>query len=122
MTLTIVFQQAAVTEGTAAAINHLIDHVDTHLNDGITYCGASNTILTAHSNVGYLNLNKTMAHNRAGAYTFISEYNLIPKLNGPILTIAQIIKSAMASAVGAELAALLITIKKWLPFVKPSSK
>ena len=37
------------------------------------------------------------------------------KLNGPILTIRQIIKTLMASTAEAEMAALFITAKKMIP-------
>ena len=41
--------------------------------------------------------------------------NQKPKLNGPVLTIAKVIKTAMASAAEAEMAALFITAKKMIP-------
>ena len=53
-------------------------------------------------------LNESKAHSRAGAHIFLSENNPNPKLNDPVLTIAQIIKSVMASAAEAEMAALYI--------------
>ena len=70
-------------------------------------------VLAAHADAGFLN--ESRAWSRAGAHIFLSENDPKPKLNGPILTIAQIIKSVMASAAEAELAALYITAKKMVP-------
>jgi len=105
-------EQANATEDTAQAILQLLDYVATYPNDGITY-RASDMILTAHSDAAYLNESK--ARSRAGAYIFLSEDEPVPKLNGPILTIAQIIKAVMASAAEAELAACFITAKEMVP-------
>ena len=105
-------QQEKTTEETAAAIEQLIDYVATYPNDGILFL-ASNMILAAHSDAGFLNESK--ARRRSGAFIFISENEQNPKLNGPILTIPQIIKSVIASAGEAELAALYITAKTMVP-------
>ena len=66
-------------------------------------------ILAAHVDKGFLNESK--ARIRAGTHIFLSENDLKPKLNGPVLTIAQIIKYVMASAAESEMAALYITAK-----------
>ena len=60
-------------------------------------------------------LNESRARSRAGAHIFLSEDDPKPRLNGPILTIAKIIKTAMASAAEAEMAALFITAKNMIP-------
>ena len=70
-------------------------------------------ILVAHADAGFLN--ESRARSRTGAHKFLSENEPKPKLNGPVLTIAQIIKTVMASAAEAELAALFITAKKMIP-------
>ena len=70
-------------------------------------------ILAAHADVGFLN--ESRARSRAGAHIFLSENEPKPKLNGPILTISQIIKTVMASAAESEMAALFITAKKMVP-------
>ena len=70
-------------------------------------------ILTAHAYAGFLNESK--ACSRVGAHIFLSEKNPNPKLNGPVLTIAQIIKSIMVSAAEAEMSALYITDKNMVP-------
>ena len=70
-------------------------------------------ILAAHADAGFLN--KSRARSRAGAHIFLSENEPKPKLNGPVLTIAQIIKTVMESAAGAEMAALFITEKNMIP-------
>ena len=88
-------QQAAATEDTAAAIEQLLEYVATYLNDGILF-RKSDKILAAHADAGFLN--ESRARSRAGAHIFLSENEPKPKLNGPLLTIAQIIKTVMASA------------------------
>ena len=70
-------------------------------------------ILAAHANAGFLN--KSRARSRAGAHIFLSENEPKPKLNGPVLTIAQIIKTVMVSAAEAEMAAQFITARKMIP-------
>ena len=102
-------KQAAATEETAAAIEQLLDYVATYPDDGIIF-RKSDTILAAQKDAGFLN--ESRARIRAGAHIFLSENDPKPKLNGPVLTIAQIIKTVMASAAEAEMAALYITAKK----------
>ena len=102
-------QQEAATEDTAAEIEQLLDYVATYPNDGILF-RKSDMILAAHADAGFLN--ESRARSRAGAHIFLSENEPKQKLNGPVLTIAQIIKTVMASAVEAEMAALFITAKK----------
>ena len=70
-------------------------------------------ILAAHADAGFLN--KSKARSRAGAHIFLSENKPKPKLNGPVLTISQIIKNVMASAAEDEMPALYITAKKMTP-------
>ena len=69
--------------------------------------------LAVHADAGFLN--ESRARSRAGAHIFLSENEPKPKLNGPVLTIAQIIKTVMASAAEAEMAALYITAKNMIP-------
>ena len=70
-------------------------------------------ILAAHVNVDFLN--ESRARSRAGAHIFLSENEPKPRFNGPVLTIAQIIKTVMALAAEAEMEALFITAKKAIP-------
>ena len=70
-------------------------------------------ILATHADAGILNESRSIS--RAGTHIFLSENEPKPKLNGPILTISQIIKTVMASAAEAELAVLFITAKKMIP-------
>ena len=70
-------------------------------------------ILARHADAGLLN--ESGAISRAGAHIILSENEPKPKLNGPILTIAQIIKIVMASAAEAEMAALFIKAKNMIP-------
>ena len=48
---------------------------------------------------------------RAGAHIFLSDNDSEPRWNGPVLTIAQMIKFVMTSAAEAQLEALFITTK-----------
>ena len=65
--------------------------------------------MTAHSDAG-LN-NETKSRIIAGAHIFLSDNEPIPRWNGPILTIAQIMKYLLSSAAEAEMGALLLTAK-----------
>ena len=61
-------------------------------------------ILAAHADAGFLN--ESRASSIAGAHIFFSENYPKPKINGPVLTIAHIIKYVMESAAEAETAEL----------------
>ena len=67
-------------------------------------------ILCAHSDAGFHNENK--GRSRAGAHIFLSENDAIPIWNGPVLTLAKIIKFVMPSASEAELGAMFITAQE----------
>ena len=73
-------------------------------------------VLCGNSDATYIN--KTKYHSYAGAYIFLLEYNSVPKLNGPVLTVDQIIKNFISSAAKAELAGLFITDKSMSPMRK----
>jgi hypothetical protein len=102
-------RQANATDATEQAGNLLLNYVATYPNDGIVY-HASDMILCAHTDAGFLNKNKSCS--RAGAHIYLSENDLFLRLNGAILSIAQIIKFVMASATKSELAALFITARE----------
>ena len=110
--IAIVSQQAVATKETAEAIEQLLDYVATYPGDGILF-QKSYMILASHADAGFINESK--ARSIAGAHIFLSENDPNPKLNGPVLTIAQIIKLVMASAAEAEIAALYITAKNIIP-------
>jgi len=105
-------QQASATENTLAACNQLLDHVATYPGDGITY-KASNMILAAHSDASYLS--ETNSRSRAGAHIFLSNDDPIPQSNGPLLSIAAVLRSVYASAGEAELAALFKCATEMVP-------
>ena len=105
-------QKSAATECTAAAIHQILDYVATYPNDGIIY-RASDMILCAHSHAAYINEFK--ACSRSGSFIFLSEDDPIPRLNGPVLTIAHIIKFVMSSAADAELTGIFITSNNMIP-------
>jgi hypothetical protein len=70
-------------------------------------------ILCAHSDAGFLN--ETNSCSRAGAHIFLSENKPFPRVNGAILSIAQIFKFIMASAAKSELAALFVMAREMIP-------
>ena len=70
-------------------------------------------ILSAHSDAAYLNV--LCAHSRSDAHIMLSNNTPVPSLNGPVLTIAQIIKNVMSSAAEAELSGLFICAKAMIP-------
>ena len=82
------------TEFTNNAINQHLDYIATYTADGITFC-ASAMVLSAHSDAAYLNVSKVRSH--AGAHIMLSKDVPVPKYNGPVITIAQIIKCVMSS-------------------------
>ena len=96
-------QQAASNEETSDAIEQLLNYVTTYPDDGILFL-KSDMILAAHADAGFLN--KSKARIRAGAHIFLSENEPKPKINGPVLMITRIIKTVMASAAEAEMAAI----------------
>ena len=77
-------------------------------------------VLTAHSDAAYLNVTK--ARSRAGANIMLSENVPAPTYNGPVLTVAQIIKNVMSSAAEAELASLFICAKAMVPIRQSLTK
>ena len=96
-------QKSGATEETAYAIEQLLDYVATY-SDNVILFRKGDIILAAHAYAGFVNESK--ARSRAGAHIFISNNYPKPKINGPVLTIPQIIKNVMASETEAEMAAL----------------
>ena len=84
-----------------------MDRLATYPNDEIVY-RASDMILAAESDSGFHNESKGRSQLRS--HIFISKDYPIPSWNGPILSISQVIKFVMTSAVEAEFAALYITL------------
>ena len=70
-------------------------------------------VLCAHKNAGYLSAPKYRS--QAGEHIMLRVNDSIPFFNGPILTIAQLIKFVMSSAAKSELAALFVTAKTMVP-------
>ena len=70
-------------------------------------------ILATHFDAAYLNVSR--ARSRAGAPIMLSENTPVPSLNGPVLTIAQIIKNVMSPAAEAKLSGLFICAKAMVP-------
>ena len=83
--------QAASTELSTTDLSQLLDYLSTYPDNGILY-RSSAMILSAHSDAAYLNV--SCAHSRAGALIMLSKNIPVPSLNGPVLTISQIIKTS----------------------------
>ena len=105
-------QQVAATKETAYVIEQLLDYVATYPDNSILF-RKNEMILAAHADAGFIN--KSKDRSRSGAHIFISENHPKPKLNAPVLNIAQIINYVIASVAEAEMAALYITAKKTRP-------
>ena len=86
-------QQSSATEKTLKRINQILDYCATYLYDGKVY-HASDMILTAHSYAVFNYENKSRS--RAGAHIFLSENEPILRCNGPILTIAKVVKYVLS--------------------------
>ena len=65
--------------------------------------------LAIHSDASYLS--EANARSRAGGHMFMASNEEIPKNNGAVLNISQIIRAVMSSAAEAELGALFINAK-----------
>ena len=71
--------------------------------DSITY-RARNMVLAAHLDASFLSKPKSRSH--AGGHIVLSEDDPIPRTNGPLLSIAQVMRSVYSSALEAEMGAL----------------
>ena len=88
----IISQQAAATQRTNEAIDQIMDYCATYHSDGILYC-SSDMVLCAHSDAGFHNESK--GRSRSGAHIYLPENDVMPRWNGPVLTLAKIIKFVM---------------------------
>ena len=70
-------------------------------------------ILDARSNASYLNETRILC--LSGVHIFCPENDPIPRDNGPILSLDQIMNMVMSSASEAELSGLFITTKAVVP-------
>jgi hypothetical protein len=68
-------RQAKATIATEQTVDFLLDYVATYPSDGIVY-QASNMILCAHVDAGFLN--KTNSCSRAGAHIYLSKDDPFP--------------------------------------------
>ena len=92
--------------------NQILDYCATYIDESIVY-RAIDMIMTAHFDAGFNN--ETKARSRAGSHIFISENELIPRWNGPILIIAQMMKYVMSLVAEAKVGALFLTAKEMVP-------
>ena len=70
-------------------------------------------VLAGHSDAGFNN--ETKARSRAGDHIFLSESEHIPQWNGPVITIAQIMKYVVSSAAESDMTDLFLTAKEMVP-------
>ena len=97
----------------------ILDYVVTYPNGGITHW-ASDMILSAPSDAGCLS--KSKARSDAGTHILISENEHVPRLNGAVLTISQMIKLFIYLPAKADLAGYSSPPRLWFPCTKLSSK
>ena len=105
----IAVDQAAPTEETMRRMKQFLDYAASQEEPVLTF-RSSDMILAGHSDAGYLN--ERRARSRVGGHWFCSENTNIPKDNGAILNIAQVIKAVMSSAAEAELGGLYINARE----------
>jgi hypothetical protein len=74
---------------------------------------ASNIILCAHANAGFLNESNSCSY--AGAHIFLSEDDPFLRFNSAVPSIAQIIKFVMTPASESELSVLFIMAQEMIP-------
>jgi hypothetical protein len=79
------------------------------MEEAILTFHASDMVLAIHSDASYLS--EPNARSRAGGHMFMAGKENIPRNNGAVLNISQIIKAVMSSAAEAELGALFINAK-----------
>ena len=101
-------QQCATTEATNATMGQLLDYIVMHPNNSIQY---SSSIMVLAAHVG----DAVKAQSRAGAQLVLSENVPVQSINGPILTIAEIIQRTMSSVAGDEISYLYICAKEAVP-------
>ena len=109
---TISSQQATATVNTEKAVNQLLNYVATYPKCGTTY-QASTMVLASHSDASFLTEPKSRSC--AGAHILLTDDDPIPRNNGPVLTISQILKFVKALAAEAELAAVYTTAQEMIP-------
>ena len=102
-------QQASATQRTNEVIDQILFKCATYPAGGILY-RSSDMVLCAHSNAGFQNESK--GRSRYGGHILLSKNDAMPRWNGPVLTLAKIIKFVMSSASEAELGAMFITAQE----------
>ena len=104
--------QASATENTRNDINKLLNYCATYPADSITY-RASNMVLAAHFDASFLSEPKSRS--RARGHIFLSEDDPSPRTNGPLLSIARVMRSVYSPASEAETGALYIVTQEMVP-------
>jgi hypothetical protein len=107
--------QSKGTQATATAMTHFLNYCVTH-PDAVLRFKASNMILHIHSDASYLPAPE--ARSRTGSHHYLGKQpnKTTPTFNnGPIHTIAKIMRNVMASAAKAEMGALFINTKEGVP-------
>ena len=93
---TLASTQANPTEDTLTKVKLFLDYAATHPDAIVTY-SKSDMVLALHSDASYLSENN--ARSRAAGHFFLSSDTEDPENNGAVLTVSQIIKAVMSSAV-----------------------
>jgi hypothetical protein len=104
----LVSQQTNPTERTTELCKQFLDYMASQDEAILTY-KASDMILAVHSDAS--NLSEPKARSREGRHMYMVGRDNIPKNNGAVLNILQIIRAVMSSATEAELGALFINAK-----------
>jgi hypothetical protein len=105
---TLILQQSNPTKWTMTLCKQFLDYVASQDEAILTY-KSSNMVLAIHSDASYLSEPK--ARSQAGGHMFMASDNEIPKNNGAVLNILQIIRAVMSSAAEAKLGTLFINAK-----------
>ena len=104
------------TQQTEKVLTHFLNYCATNPYAKVTY-RASDMILHNHLDAAYLVAPETGS--RAGGYKYLENEETYKQIiNGPISIISKIIKSVMASAAEAEVAALYMNAKQLVPLKK----
>ena len=106
-------EQTIATEKTNEKVHQLLNYAATHQNAVVRY-HASDMQLHADSDASYLSVTKSRS--RVGGYHYLSSKSAnktkqpttVPRLNGAILVVCNIMRNVMASAAEAEMGALFI--------------
>ena len=105
-------EQASPTANTLKKARKFMDYAATHSDAILTY-RRSDIHLAVVSDTSYLSEPK--ARSRAGGHFFLASDVPIPANNGAVLNTANLIKTVMSSAAGAEMGAIFLNTREAIP-------